>query len=188
MITARPRRGTGFQWLCTRSHHPHPEPNRCEPPPRRSQHGGPCSTSATSNRERGQLKTRGAWGNQTGLQPGMSATAPLRGLPQGFRDEQRDLTQAGITNWGQLSDLTDQKLSRLVATGRSTARNLKRLRGIADLVCCLELAPADAALLMHAALPQSRRSQALPRRTLRTGPGVWNASWGVAALRLWIWR
>lgn len=80
----------------------------------------------------------------------MSATAPLRGLPQGFRDEQRDLTQAGITNWGQLSDLTDQKLSRLVATGRSTARNLKRLRGIADLVCCLELAPADAALLMHA--------------------------------------
>ncbi len=80
----------------------------------------------------------------------MSATAPLRGLPQGFRDEQRDLTEAGITNWGQLSDLTDQKLSRLVATGRSTARNLKRLRGIADLVCCLELAPADAALLMHA--------------------------------------
>ena len=80
----------------------------------------------------------------------MSATAPLRGLPQGFRDEQRDLTEAGITNWGQLSDLTDQKLSLLVATGRSTARNLKRLRGIADLVCCLELAPADAALLMHA--------------------------------------
>ncbi len=80
----------------------------------------------------------------------MSTTAPLRGLPQGFRDEQRDLTQAGITNWGQLSDLTDQTLSRLLATGRSTARNLKRLRGIADLVCCLELAPADAALLMHA--------------------------------------
>ena len=79
----------------------------------------------------------------------MSGT-PLHALPQGFRDEQHDLEQAGITNWEQLRDLTDQQLSRLVATGRSTARNLKRLRGIADLVCCLNLAPADAALLMHA--------------------------------------
>ena len=80
----------------------------------------------------------------------MNANAPLHALPQGFRDEQHDLKQAGISNWGQLRDLTDQNLSRLVATGRSTARNLKRLRGIAELVCCLELAPADAALLMHA--------------------------------------
>ena len=80
----------------------------------------------------------------------MSANASLHALPQGFRDEERDLKQAGINNWGQLRDLTDLKLSRLVATGRSTARNLKRLRGIAELVCCLDLAPADAALLMHA--------------------------------------
>ncbi len=80
----------------------------------------------------------------------MSANASLHALPQGFRDEERDLKQAGINNWGQLRDLTDQNLSRLVATGRSTARNLKRLRGIAELVCCLDLAPADAALLMHA--------------------------------------
>ena len=79
----------------------------------------------------------------------MSANAPLHALPQGFRDEQLDLQKAGITNWGQLRELTDQNLSRLVATGRSTARNLKRLRGIAELVCCLKLAPADAALLMH---------------------------------------
>ena len=79
----------------------------------------------------------------------MSGT-PLHALPQGFLHEQHDLEQAGITNWEQLRDLTDQQLSRLVATGRSTARNLKRLRGIADLVCCLNLAPADAALLMHA--------------------------------------
>ena len=80
----------------------------------------------------------------------MNANAPIHALPQSFRDEQRDLKQAGITNWGELRELTDQNLSRLVATGRSTARNLKRLRGIAELVCSLELAPADAALLMHA--------------------------------------
>ena len=80
----------------------------------------------------------------------MNANLPLNTLPQGFRDEQRDLQKAGITKWGQLRELTDQNLSRLIATGRSTSRNLKRLRGIAELVCCLELAPADAALLMHA--------------------------------------
>jgi hypothetical protein len=80
----------------------------------------------------------------------MNANTPLHALPQGFRDEQSDLKQAGVTKWGELRELTDQNLSRLVATGRSTARNLKRLRGIAELVCSLELAPADAALLMHA--------------------------------------
>ena len=31
-------------------------------------------------------------------------------------------------------------------------RNLRRLKGMADLGCCLDLAPADAALLMHAGL------------------------------------
>jgi hypothetical protein len=80
----------------------------------------------------------------------MNSNTPLHTLPQGFRDEQSDLKQAGVTKWGELRELTDQNLSRLVATGRSTARNLKRLRGIAELVCSLELAPADAALLMHA--------------------------------------
>ena len=64
----------------------------------------------------------------------MIENSPLQALPQGFRDEERDLKQAGITDWEQLRDLTDQNLSRLVATGRSTARNLKRLRGMAELV------------------------------------------------------
>jgi len=48
--------------------------------------------------------------------------------------------------------LNDLDLSRLARSGRATARNLKRLRGMADLVCCLNLAPADAALLMHAGI------------------------------------
>ena len=82
----------------------------------------------------------------------MNGNAPLNALPQGFRDEQRDLKQAGITNWCELRELTDQNLSRLVATGRSTARNLKRLRGIAVLVCDLELEPADAMIAAAAHL------------------------------------
>ncbi len=79
----------------------------------------------------------------------MNADNPLNELPQGFRDEHRDLQKAGITTWGQLRVLNDQNLSRLVRTGRSTASHLKRLRGMAELVCLLEIAPADAALLMH---------------------------------------
>jgi hypothetical protein len=101
----------------------------------------------------------------------MNANLPLNTLPQGFRDEQRDLQKAGITKWGQLRELTDQNLSRLVATGRSTSRNLKRLRGIAELVCCLELAPADAALLMHSgfATVASIASSSPQEITNRTG-------------------
>ena len=79
----------------------------------------------------------------------MSSTAPLRDLPQSFRDEQQALEAAGITTWGALLSLSDHQLSQLSCSGRASARNFKRLRGMAALVCYLELAPADAALLMQ---------------------------------------
>lgn len=82
----------------------------------------------------------------------MSSAAPLRELPQSFRDEQRALEAAGIATWGALLSLSDQQLSQLSRSGRASARNFKRLRGMAALVCHLELAPADAALLMHAGI------------------------------------
>ena len=56
-------------------------------------------------------------------------------LPQSFRQEQIDLAQAGINSWEALRDLDDRQLSRLVRSGRSSPRNLNRLRGIATLVC-----------------------------------------------------
>ncbi|MGC6482830.1 MAG: DUF4332 domain-containing protein [Synechococcus sp.] len=82
----------------------------------------------------------------------MSGATPLRNLPQSFRDEQPILKAAGITTWGDLLTLSDQQLSQLSRSGRASARNFKRLRGMASLVCHLELAPADAALLMHAGI------------------------------------
>ena len=82
----------------------------------------------------------------------MSRLTPLHDLPQSFRYEQRELETAGINTWGALLDLSDLQLSRLCRSGRATARNLKRLRGMAELVCNLELAPADAALLMHSGI------------------------------------
>ena len=77
---------------------------------------------------------------------------PLRDLPQSFRREQQELDEAGIDDWLQLRDLDDAQLSRLARSGRASPRNLKRLRAIAGLVCDLNLAPLDAALLMHAGI------------------------------------
>ena len=77
---------------------------------------------------------------------------PLRDLPQSFRREQQELDEAGIDDWQQLRDLDDAQLSRLARSGRASPRNLKRLRAIAGLVCDLNLAPPDAALLMHAGI------------------------------------
>ena len=73
-------------------------------------------------------------------------------LPQSFRREQKELEQAGLDQWEQLRDLSDIQLSRLCRSGQASARNLKRLRAIAAMVCDLDLAPQDAVLLMHAGI------------------------------------
>ena len=86
---------------------------------------------------------------------------PLRDLPQSFRREEQELDEAGINDWQQLRDLDDAQLSRLARSGRASPRNLKRLRAIAGLVCDLNLAPPDAALLMHAGIA----SRAAPAAT-----------------------
>ena len=73
-------------------------------------------------------------------------------LPQSFRREQQELEAAGLVEWEQLRDLSDTGMSRLCRSGRASSRNFKRLRAIAALVCDLDLAPQDAALLMHAGI------------------------------------
>ena len=82
----------------------------------------------------------------------MKPEDPLQDLPQGMRDEGKQLLTSGITTWGELQALDEMRISRLAASGRASARNLRRLKGMADLACSLDLAPQDAALLMHAGL------------------------------------
>ncbi|QNJ19563.1 protein of unknown function DUF4332-containing protein [Synechococcus sp. A18-25c] len=82
----------------------------------------------------------------------MKPDEQLHDLPQNLRYERDALQAAGLTSWGQVRELDEVRISRLAASGRATARNLKRVKGMADLVCALDLAPADAALLMHAGL------------------------------------
>jgi hypothetical protein len=75
---------------------------------------------------------------------------PLAALPASFRDEEKALNAAGIASWDGVRTLDELQLSRLARSGRATARNLRRLQGMAVLICDLDLAPADAALLLHA--------------------------------------
>ena len=82
----------------------------------------------------------------------MKPEDPLQDLPQGMRDEGKQLLTSGITTWGELQALDELQISRLAASGRASARNLRRLKGMADLACDLDLPPQDAALLMHAGL------------------------------------
>ena len=82
----------------------------------------------------------------------MKPDEQLHDLPQNLRYERDALQAAGLTTWGQVRELDEVRINRLAASGRATARNLKRVKGMADLVCALDLAPADAALLMHAGL------------------------------------
>ena len=97
---------------------------------------------------------------------------PLHDLPQSFRDEHQQLLLHGINSWGDLKALDDQQISRMVRQGRSSVRNFNRLRGIATLVCDLNLAPQDAALLMHAGIASvavlaSSTPERLVRQTAR---------------------
>ena len=79
-------------------------------------------------------------------------TDAIQELPQSFRREQQELDRAGINRWSTIRGLTDLELSQLARSGQASARNLKRLRGMANLVCVLHLPPQDAALLMHAGI------------------------------------
>ena len=89
-------------------------------------------------------------------------------LPQSFRREQQELDRAGIQRWSSIRDLTDLQLSQLARSGQASARNLKRLRGMADLVCRLDMPPQDAALLMHAGIATaSALAACTPERLVR---------------------
>ena len=84
---------------------------------------------------------------------GIRPSTGVERLPQSFRQEQNDLDKAGINSWKPCE--TSIAASRLGATPL-VPRNLNRLRGIATLVCELDLAPQDAALLMHAGIASRR--------------------------------
>ncbi len=77
----------------------------------------------------------------------------ITNLPKHFSDEQKQLIATGRTSWKSVQNLNDKEINVLVSNGRSTSNNLKRLRGIASLVCDLDINQEYASLLLHAGFP-----------------------------------
>lgn len=89
-------------------------------------------------------------------------------LPPHFSREQERLAAEGIHSWQQLAALDQASLRRLGQAGGASEARLIRLRGQARLVVELELAPADAALLLHAGIASAKGlQQADPHRLLQ---------------------
>ena len=123
----------------------------------------------------------------------MSSPYPL---PRHFAREQAVLQADGVASWAQLAALNDGDLRRLASRGGALERQLRKLRGQAQLVANLGLEPAEAALLLYAGIANCRGlAQASPQQLLTqlgrlerslTGmaPPRIDASW----VRRWILR
>jgi hypothetical protein len=71
-------------------------------------------------------------------------------LAGSFRKERELLDRAGIDCWEAMAALDGEHLRRLARASPGSESRLVRLRGQARLVVAVDLAPADAALLLHA--------------------------------------
>ncbi|MEB3276213.1 MAG: DUF4332 domain-containing protein [Cyanobacteriota bacterium] len=117
-------------------------------------------------------------------------------LPPHFSAEARRLSAAGITTWAALAVLDDAPLRSLGRSGGASEARLLRLRGQARLVVDLDLAPTDAALLLHAGIASAAGlAQADPHRLLQQvirlqrqliGPGA--VLLDLPTLRAWMRR
>jgi len=117
-------------------------------------------------------------------------------LPRHFRKEELVLQSHGVTSWQQLAALTDSQLRQLSSQGGALERQLRKLRGQAQLVVELQLEPHEAALLLYAGIASSRGlAQASPQQLLtqlgrleRSLTGMAPARVDATTVRLWIQR
>jgi hypothetical protein len=82
--------------------------------------------------------------------------AGFQALPAHAQRERRALERAGCHDWPALSRLGDRELAELAVAGSASVATLVRLRGQARLVVELQLHPSEAALLLHAGIPDRR--------------------------------
>ena len=88
-------------------------------------------------------------------------------LPRHFAREQAVLQQAEVVSWQQLAALSDADLRQLSSRGGALERQLRKLRGQAQLVSELGIEPPEAALLLYAGIASTRGlAQASPQQLL----------------------
>ena len=117
-------------------------------------------------------------------------------LPSHFSREQAVLIAAGIDSWGAIAGLSDRELDQLSRRGRALERQLRKLRGQAQLVVELCLEPYHAALLLYACIASRQGlAAASPQQLLtqlgrleRSLTGMAPARITPALVRAWIQR
>lgn len=116
--------------------------------------------------------------------------------PQAYREEVALLRQEGIESWEAVADLTSPQIRNLARHSPGSEARLIRLRGQASLVVGVDLAPAEAALLLHAGVADPRalamaEADDLQRqvgRLQRRLTGTAMAPISLATVRAWILR
>ena len=117
-------------------------------------------------------------------------------LPSHFAREQAVLIEAGIQSWPAIAALSDRELDQLSRRGGALERQLRKLRGQAQLVVELELEPYQAALLLYAGIANRQGlAAASPQQLLtqlgrleRSLTGMAPARITPALIRAWIKR
>lgn len=123
----------------------------------------------------------------------MSSPYPL---PSHFAREQAVLQQEGVLSWQQLASLSDADLNRLSRRGGALERQLRKLRGQAQLLVDLDLQPHEAALLLYAGIASRRGlAEASPQQLIsqlgrleRSLTGMAPARIQASQVRAWILR
>ena len=121
---------------------------------------------------------------------------PLYPLPRQFQREEAVLQQHGVGSWADLAALPDTELLALSRRGGALERQLRKLRGQAQLVVELRLQPHEAALVLYAGIASSRGlAQASPQQLLtqlgrleRSLTGMAPARVDATTVRTWIQR
>jgi hypothetical protein len=117
-------------------------------------------------------------------------------LPPHFKREQQVLQEAGCCSWASIAALSDAALNQLSRRGGALERQLRKLRGQAQLVVELQLEPYQAALLLYAGIASSRGlAQSSPQQLItqlgrleRSLTGLAPARISPADVREWISR
>ena len=117
-------------------------------------------------------------------------------LPRQFQREEAQLQKHGVSSWAQLAALSDGELRQLASRGGALERQLRKLRGQAQLVSELELEPHEAALLLYAGIASSQGLAAASPQQLLTQLGrleralleMAPARVDAATVRCWIQR